>query len=138
MPRVTWPRLALVAGGRGLTPAAWGLQAERVMCQLREENKTDLQRYSILNQLLSSNQTLYYKVNLPLPPTGPMPCRPHARTHLFIYCNLSLVPCAACGAAGQAASLAFPAAVMPPLLVDAPRAGRRAARSRKRAASAAG
>ncbi|KAL4430559.1 hypothetical protein ABPG77_005799 [Micractinium sp. CCAP 211/92] len=38
------------------------LQAERVMCQLREENKTDLQRYSILNQLLSSNQTLYYKV----------------------------------------------------------------------------
>ncbi|KAL4436957.1 hypothetical protein ABPG75_004096 [Micractinium tetrahymenae] len=38
------------------------LQANRVMCQLREPNKTDLQRYSILNQLLSSNQTLYYKV----------------------------------------------------------------------------
>ncbi|EFN55561.1 hypothetical protein CHLNCDRAFT_35453 [Chlorella variabilis] len=38
------------------------LQAERVMCQLREEKKTDLMRYSILNQLLSSNQTLFYKV----------------------------------------------------------------------------
>lgn len=38
------------------------LQAERVMSQLQEEHKTDLQRYSILNQLLSSNQTLFYKV----------------------------------------------------------------------------
>lgn len=40
------------------------LQAERVMCQLREPGKTDLQRYSILNQILSTNQTLYYKVLL--------------------------------------------------------------------------
>jgi hypothetical protein len=39
------------------------LQAERVMCQLRESHKTNLQRYSILNQLLSCNQTLYYKVS---------------------------------------------------------------------------
>lgn len=38
------------------------LQADRVMCQLQESHKTDLQRYSILNQLLSVNQTLYYKV----------------------------------------------------------------------------
>ncbi|PRW33894.1 NADP-dependent malate dehydrogenase [Chlorella sorokiniana] len=38
------------------------LQAERVMCQLRETHNTDLQRYSILNELLSSNQCLYYKV----------------------------------------------------------------------------
>ncbi len=88
MPRVTWPRLALVAGGRGLTPAAWGLQAERVMCQLREENKTDLQRYSILNQLLSSNQTLYYKVKPPPPHRGPLRRRPHARTEI----NHSLRP----------------------------------------------
>lgn len=53
------------------------LQAERVMCQLREENKTDLQRYSILNQLLSSNQTLYYKAGRPPQPVPlPVPCRP--------------------------------------------------------------
>lgn len=34
----------------------------RVMCQLREAHNTDLQRYSILNELLSSNQCLFYKV----------------------------------------------------------------------------
>lgn len=32
------------------------------MCQLREEHNTDLQRYSLLNELLSSNQVLFYKV----------------------------------------------------------------------------
>ncbi|GAB4813553.1 hypothetical protein N2152v2_000599 [Parachlorella kessleri] len=40
------------------------LQAERVTCQLREPGKTDLQRYSLLRQILSTNQTLYYKVLL--------------------------------------------------------------------------
>ena len=33
------------------------------MCQLREPHNTDLQRYSILNELLSSNQCLYYKAS---------------------------------------------------------------------------
>jgi hypothetical protein len=31
------------------------------MCQLREEDR-DLRKYSILQQLLSTNQTLFYKV----------------------------------------------------------------------------
>lgn len=31
------------------------------MCQIREAHNTDLQRYSILNELLSSNQALFYK-----------------------------------------------------------------------------
>ena len=34
------------------------------MCQLREPGKTNLQRYSLLRQILSTNQTLYYKVLL--------------------------------------------------------------------------
>ena len=38
------------------------VRARRVMCQLRSPGVSDLQRYSILNQILSSNQTLYYKV----------------------------------------------------------------------------
>ena len=33
------------------------------MCQIREPHNTDLQRYSILNELLSSNQCLYYKAS---------------------------------------------------------------------------
>ncbi len=33
------------------------------MCQLREPHNTDLHRYSILNELLSSNQCLYYKAS---------------------------------------------------------------------------
>lgn len=33
------------------------------MCQLRSPGVSALQRYSILNQILSSNQTLYYKVS---------------------------------------------------------------------------
>ena len=33
------------------------------MCQIREPHNTDLHRYSILNELLSSNQCLYYKAS---------------------------------------------------------------------------
>lgn len=57
------------------TCAVPSLQADRVMCQLREEHKTDLQRYSILNQLLSSNQTLYYKAGPGSVPAAPPQCR---------------------------------------------------------------
>lgn len=32
-----------------------------MLCQLKVPNQTDLQRYSILSQLLSSNQTLFFK-----------------------------------------------------------------------------
>jgi hypothetical protein len=34
------------------------------MCQLRNPGVSNLQRYNILSQLLSTNQTLYYKVLL--------------------------------------------------------------------------
>mmetsp|Transcript_1649 Transcript_1649/g.2364 ORF Transcript_1649/g.2364 Transcript_1649/m.2364 type:complete len:553 (-) Transcript_1649:1118-2776(-) len=50
---------------RGLFPPsveALSLQAERVMKQIREESGPDLDKYSILQQLSVTNQTLFYKV----------------------------------------------------------------------------
>jgi hypothetical protein len=54
-----------------------------VLCQLKVPNKTDLQRYSILSQLLSSNQTLFYKAR-------------GSATHARLLRNARIAPPAAC------------------------------------------